>query len=157
MLNVLYDRVLAKENPQMIFSGEGSVSPKGAMGFSQLMPATVKDPGEGIIALLPEDERKHLEVGEKALTDPVANLLFGFYYLKAMLIRYDGNVAEALSAYNDGLGDHDTLVQQYGGKWHKYSPDETKDYILSIKGYMVKAPEIELPKSKPKRKAGGFV
>ena len=157
MLNVLYDRVLAKENPQMIFSGEGSVSPKGAMGFSQLMPATVKDPGEGIIALLPEDERKHLEVGEKALTDPVANLLFGFYYLKAMLIRYDGNVAEALSAYNDGLGDHDTLVQQYGGKWHKYSPDETKDYIRSIKGYMAKAPEIELPKSKPKRKAGGFV
>ena len=127
------------------------------MGFSQLMPATVKDPGEGIIALLPEDERKHLEVGEKALTDPVANLLFGFYYLKALLIRYDGNVSEALSAYNDGLGDHDTLVQKHGNKWYKFSPDETKDYILTIKGYMEKAPEIPLPEPKPKKRSGGFV
>ena len=79
-------------------------------------------------------------------------IVFGYYYFKAMLIRYDGYVAEALSAYNDGLDDHDKLVRQYGDKWYKYSPDETKDYILSIKGYMVKASEMELPKSKHKRK-----
>lgn len=50
-----------------------------------------------MIQLLPENERQYIDpriVGDKPLTDPNANLLFGYYYLKALLTRYQGDVAK---------------------------------------------------------------
>tara|TARA_R100001510_G_C7653638_1_gene211956 strand:+ start:378 stop:3479 length:3102 start_codon:yes stop_codon:yes gene_type:complete len=157
-LNQLFLRVLEKET---IGLDDKAVSPKGAIGLSQLMPDTIKDPGSGLIALLPESERQFLDpriVGDAPLTDNNANLLFGTFYLKSLLLYYKGDVAKALGAYNDGFGDTNDLIKEYGEKWVDNAPKETRDYILTIKGYLRPAPDIPLPKAKPKQsRVGGFV
>lgn len=69
-----------------------AVSPVGAMGLMQLMPATA----EGVA------ERIGLRwAGPETLFDPVANVRLGVVYLRELLDRY-GNVTIALAAYNWG-------------------------------------------------------
>jgi soluble lytic murein transglycosylase-like protein len=68
------------------------VSPAGAIGVMQLMPATARQLGV--------DPR-----------DPTQNIMGGAAYLRAQLDRFDGAVDLALAAYNAGSG----RVVQYGG------------------------------------------
>jgi soluble lytic murein transglycosylase-like protein len=62
-----------------------AVSPKGALGLAQLMPATART--------MAVDAR-----------DPAANLDGGAHYLRTMLDLFDGDVERALAAYNAGPG-----------------------------------------------------
>ena len=122
------------------------------------MPDTIKDPGSGLIELLDRTERQFIDpkiVGDKPLTDNDANLLFGNYYLKALLLYYNGDVSKALSAYNYGLGATNNLIQKHKGAWATKLPSETEDYIRAIKGNL--PTEIPLPKPNFKRRVGGFV
>lgn len=73
----------------------GAVSPKGARGLMQLMPATARRFG----------------VGEGELFDPARNLEAGTVYLRWLLERYQPELALALAAYNAGEG----TVDRYGG------------------------------------------
>jgi soluble lytic murein transglycosylase len=69
-----------------------AVSPVGAMGLMQLMPATA----EGVA------RRIGLRwVGPTTLFDPVSNVRLGVFYLRELLDRY-GSVTTALAAYNWG-------------------------------------------------------
>lgn len=70
-----------------------AVSRKGAMGLTQLMPATARELGVGN-ALMAEQ-----------------NIFGGVKYLAGLLKQYDGNVALATAAYNAGAG----AVQKHGG------------------------------------------
>ena len=83
-----------------------ALSPKGAMGLAQLMPATAR----------------YLGVNP---ADPVANLHGGARYLRQLLDQFDGNVEKALAAYNAGPG----RVRSAGGV---PAIAETQNYVSSI-------------------------
>ena len=86
-----------------------AVSPKGAMGLMQLMPATARE--------LDVDNPFH----------PEDNIRGGVAYLRQLLDRYDRNVELALAAYNAGPGS----VAKYG----TVPPyRETQDYVKRVTG-----------------------
>jgi soluble lytic murein transglycosylase-like protein len=84
-----------------------AVSPKGAQGLMQLMPATI----EQFHVTDPFDAKQNVEAGAQ--------------YLKQLLDKYKGDLSLALAAYNAGSA----TVDQAGG-----IPDikETKDYVGAI-------------------------
>ena len=84
-----------------------AVSPKGAMGLMQLMPATASD------------------FGVRDPFDPAENIRAGVGYLKSLLTRYSNNVELALAAYNAGP----QAVKKYGAV-PPYR--ETRNYIARI-------------------------
>ena len=83
-----------------------AVSPKGAIGVMQLMPATAKALGAD-----PHDLRQNIDAGARLLRE--------------LLLKYDGDVVKALSAYNAGTG----AVERYKG----LPPfDETRRYVNKV-------------------------
>ena len=76
---------------------KNAVSPVGAVGLTQVMPATAK-------WLVPGTTRSDL-------LNPSTNLQVGFKYLRSLLDRYDGNEKLALTAYNRGPGTVSKLLK----------------------------------------------
>ena len=66
------------------------VSAAGAVGLSQLMPATAQDISH------------RMRLKDPDLTKPAENLAIGGHYLAQLLERFDGNTGQALFAYNAG-------------------------------------------------------
>jgi len=89
-----------------------AVSPVGAQGLMQLMPATAK------------------ELGVADSFDPQQNLLGGSRYLKQLLDKYGGDLDRALAAYNWGQGNVDR-------KGLEGMPRETRDYLARVKSRLV--------------------
>lgn len=88
-----------------------AVSPKGARGLMQVMPATARRFGVA--------DPDHLFY-------PAPNLNAGTAYLAWLLKRYDGNLDLVLAAYNAGEG----AVQQYRG----IPPyRETRNYVKKVR------------------------
>ena len=87
-------------------------SPAGAQGLMQLMPDTAR--GLGVTNPM----------------DPAQNIDGGVRLLKQLLDKYNGNVTNALAAYNWGPGNVDKYL---AGK--KSMPAETKDYIKIADNY----------------------
>jgi soluble lytic murein transglycosylase-like protein len=83
-----------------------ALSPKGAMGLAQLMPATARTLGVNP-------------------ADPQQNLAGGARYLRMLLDEFGGDVEKALAAYNAGPG----RVRNAGGI---PAIAETRNYVSSI-------------------------
>ena len=80
-----------------------AISPTGAVGLMQLVPATAR--GLGLKVPSYENVRKptpNPSVDERF--DPLKNLEAGVKYLDEMLERYDGDYSLSLAAYNAGPG-----------------------------------------------------
>jgi hypothetical protein len=84
-----------------------AVSPRGAVGLMQVLPATGSS------------------LGARNLSDPHVNLDVGSRYLRRLLRDHDGNLELALAAYNAGPA----AVQRYGGM-----PPfrETREYVRKV-------------------------
>ena len=83
-----------------------AVSPKGALGVMQLMPATAR-----MLDADPHDTAQNIDAGARLL--------------RGLLIKYGGDVVKALSAYNAGEG----AVDRYRGM-PPYP--ETQDYVDKV-------------------------
>jgi len=84
-----------------------AVSHVGARGLTQLMPRTAKwlDPG----------------VSTRDLYDPDVNLDLGFRYLRQLIDKYEGDVENALTAYNRGPGTVDRILDRGGNPDNGYA------------------------------------
>jgi soluble lytic murein transglycosylase-like protein len=83
-----------------------AVSPKGALGVMQLMPATARK-----LDADPHDSAQNIDAGARLLRE--------------LLIKYGGDVVKALSAYNAGEGAVD--------RFHGMPPyPETQDYVDKV-------------------------
>jgi soluble lytic murein transglycosylase len=67
-----------------------AVSRAGAVGLSQLMPATA------------EETARRMGLADPDLRDPEDNITIGAYYFASLLGRFDGNPLYAVCAYNAG-------------------------------------------------------
>lgn len=94
-----------------------AVSPKGAVGLMQIMPATaqrygVRADGKNPIA--------------RQLTDPRTNVRTGARYLRDLIRKFPGRLELALAAYNAGEG----AVQRAGNRIPNYR--ETRNYVKTV-------------------------
>ncbi len=89
----------------------GAVSPKGAKGVMQFMPATAK------------------RYGVKNLHDPYESIRAGAEHLRDLLDEFDGDLRLALAAYNAGSG----AVKRHGGV---PAYRETQDYVRKVQERM---------------------
>ena len=113
-----------------------AVSPKGARGLMQLMPATARE----------------LEVDD--VYDPRGNLEGGARYLRDLLEAFEGDLRLALAAYNAGK----QAVRRHGG----IPPyPETQQYVRKVMGLLasgtVAGPRRAVPGLFHFRDAGGNV
>lgn len=94
-----------------------AVSPKGAIGLMQLMPATAARYG------VTADKKASVE---KKLKDPQTNIATGTRYLRDLILMFPGQLELALAAYNAGEG----AVQKAGNRIPKFK--ETQNYVKTV-------------------------
>jgi Transglycosylase SLT domain len=105
--------------------GQLLTSPKGAKGEMQVLDSTNTNPGFGVRPAADNSPDERARVGRD--------------YLDAMLKRYQGNVPQALAAYNAGPGSVDAAIREANkngtpAQWMTYlpKPGETIPYVQGI-------------------------
>jgi soluble lytic murein transglycosylase len=103
-----------------------AVSPKGALGLMQLIPATAR------------------RFGVADVFDPIDNIRGGARYLSYLLTLFNGNYPLALAAYNAGEG----AVARYGGV-PPYA--ETRQYVERVGRKLERARRAAPPREEKKQ------
>lgn len=109
-----FDRIAAITVQSESGGNPNAVSPKGARGLMQVMPATARDPGYGI----------RPSSGSQA-----DDVRVGRDYLKAMQREFGGDMSKVWAAYNAGPGAVENAVRRYGANWLQNMPAETRNYV----------------------------
>ena len=109
-----------------------AVSPVGALGLMQLMPATAQ-------SMAP----KGRTWSRKDVLNPAINIPLGVRYLKAMLKEFDGQIEYALAAYNAGPGAANRWRRRYKGEEievfvEEIPYDETRQYVHKVFSWRLK-------------------
>jgi len=94
-----------------------AVSPKGALGLMQLMPATAARYGV-------TGDRQQTQT--QKLFDPQINIQAGTRYLRDLLNLFKGDLSLSLAGYNAGEG----AVQRAGNRIPNYP--ETQNYVKTV-------------------------
>jgi soluble lytic murein transglycosylase-like protein len=97
-----------------------AVSPKGAIGLMQVIPATAER--YGLVA----DARRTIE---QKLMDPVTNVRIGTRYLADLLKRFENDLTLALAGYNAG----EYAVERYDRRVPPYR--ETQAYVTIVQQF----------------------
>lgn len=92
-----------------------AVSPAGAIGIAQFMPATASSMGVNP-------------------WDPVSSLYGAANLMAQLKNQFGGNYAMALAGYNAGPGAVQYAINAGGASWYYYLPYETQNYITVIMG-----------------------
>lgn len=92
-----------------------AVSPSGAVGIAQFMPATAASMGVNPY-------------------DPTSALYGGARFMANLSAQFGGNYAKALAAYNGGPGTVIHAVNAGGGNWINFLPTESRNYVHIIMG-----------------------
>jgi soluble lytic murein transglycosylase-like protein len=136
-INEAVDRIAAQHSlpPTLIHSvikvesnyNPLAVSPKGAQGLMQLVPATAK------------------RFGVANVFNPVENIQGGARYLRYLLDLYDGDYPLALAAYNAG----EAAVARFGGV-PPYK--ETQNYVVQVRKELEEARKAEAVRQREREK-----
>ncbi|HVY15949.1 MAG TPA: lytic transglycosylase domain-containing protein [Rhodopila sp.] len=108
----LLDRVAWVES----HNNPNAVSPAGAKGLFQFMDSTWAQYGHG------------------SVFDPVQSRAAAGRYFRDLLSRFNGNIEQAVAAYNWGPGNVMNDLATYGQNWRAHLPQETQRYIGSVLG-----------------------
>lgn len=112
------DKIAAKLRDSMIHQESrgkpNAVSPKGAVGLMQLMPATGKEWHKKLGITEPYNPK-----------NPEQNKKIGTAYISWLIDQFDNDVELALTAYNQGIGRVKRLLNRVGGS----SLDDIKKYL----------------------------
>ena len=113
-----------------------AVSPRGAVGLMQVMPATAGRFG------VSADRRTSIE---QKIADPATNIHAGASYLGYLLRLFPGQLELALAAYNAGEG----AVQKAGNRVPDYR--ETRNYVSTVMQIyaLLKPPAALAPARRP--------
>lgn len=90
-----------------------AVSPVGAAGVSQFMPATAAQYGVDV-------------------RNPKSSINGQAAFMGDLLKKYGGDYSKALAAYNWGPGNLDKALSTYGNTWRSHLPSETSNYITKV-------------------------
>lgn len=112
-----YDLIKAVIAVESGFDAE-AVSPKGAVGLMQLMPATAERFG------VAANKNRSMQ----QLSDPAVNIPAGARYLSYLMNLFPGRLDLVLAAYNAGEG----AVNKYGKSVPPYK--ETLNYVKAVTG-----------------------
>ena len=112
-----------------------AVSPKGAIGLMQIMPATARRYGV--------DGDRKMAI-ERKLVDPKTNIKTGTRYLRDLINMFPGQLELAIAAYNAGEG----AVQKAGNQIPNYK--ETQAYVKTVMQiYLLLKPPVPVPEVRP--------
>lgn len=95
-----------------------AISPVGARGPYQIMPATAKHFG------VDDPELLH----DPKIARPLARRILEDY-----ISQFDGDLERGLAAYNAGPGRVRRAIRKGGQNWRKYLPSETQSYLEKIR------------------------
>lgn len=110
-----------------------AMSPVGARGLMQLMPATAREVAR---------KKGLAHQTDWLITRPDHNIALGSTYIDQLVDRYDGSYPLALAAYNGGMGNVDKWLKRFGDPrkgeiemidWIEMIPfDETRNYVQRV-------------------------